>query len=121
MANLNLQNRIALVTGSGRGLGRSHAMRLASYGVKVVVNDPGVAMDGSPTDETPAALVVGEIQAAGGEAVADTNDISTPEGGEAAVQAAVDKWGGLDILVNNAGIGRPRMVFNMEDAEWNDV
>jgi NAD(P)-dependent dehydrogenase (short-subunit alcohol dehydrogenase family) len=116
-----LEGRVALVTGAGRGLGRAHAMRLASYGARVVVNDPGVATDGRPTEETPAEEVVGEIEAAGGEAVADTNDISTYDGGEATVQAAIDRFGRIDVVVNNAGIGRPRMVFNMEPAEWEDV
>ncbi len=116
-----LKGRVAVVTGAGRGLGRSHALRLASYGARVVVNDPGVATDGSPTDEAPAQEAVKEILSEGGEAVADTHDVSTPDGGEAAVQSALDEWGRLDILVNNAGIGRPHMVFNMARDEWDDV
>jgi len=87
----------------------------------VVVNDLGVATDGSTTDESPADEVVAEITAAGGAAVADRSDISTPEGGEALVQRAVDEWGRLDIVVNNAGFGRPRMAFNMSIDEWDDV
>ncbi|MEX0666382.1 MAG: SDR family NAD(P)-dependent oxidoreductase [Acidimicrobiia bacterium] len=118
---VDLNGRVAVVTGSGRGIGRAEATRLAAYGAKVVVNDLGVATDGSGTDETPADEVVGEIRAAGGEAVADRSDISTPEGGEAVVQRAIDEWGGLDIVVNNAGFGRPRMVFNMATEEWDDV
>ncbi len=121
MAGVDLEGRVAVVTGSGRGLGRSHARRLASYGASVVVNDPGVATDGSQTGETPAQEVAAEISSAGGQAIADTHDISTSEGGEAAVQAALDSWGRIDILVNNAGIGRPRMVFNMSEEEWDDV
>jgi NAD(P)-dependent dehydrogenase (short-subunit alcohol dehydrogenase family) len=120
MARL-LEGKVAVVTGAGRGIGRAHATRLASYGAKVVVNDPGVATDGSPTDERPGEGVVREIVDAGGEAVADLNDISSYAGGEAAVQKALDTWGDLHVLVNNAGIGRPHMVFNMEDAEWEDV
>lgn len=120
MARL-LEGKVAVVTGAGRGIGRAHAMRLASYGARVVVNDPGVATDGSPTEERPAEEVVGEIVGAGGEAVADTNDISAYEGGAGAVQRALDTWGELHVLVNNAGIGRPHMVFNMSDAEWDDV
>ena len=116
-----LEGKVAVVTGSGRGIGRAEATRLAAYGAKVVVNDLGVATDGSATGETPAEEVVGEIRAAGGEAVADASDISTAEGGEAVIQRAIDEWGRLDIVVNNAGIGRPRMVFNLSEPEWDDV
>ncbi|MBA2326187.1 MAG: SDR family NAD(P)-dependent oxidoreductase [Actinobacteria bacterium] len=116
-----LDGRVAVITGAGRGIGRMEALRLAGYGAKVVVNDLGVAMDGSPTGETPAEEVAREISTAGGRAAADAHDISTYEGGEALVQAALDNWGRIDIVVNNAGIGRPHMVFNLEDAEWGDV
>jgi NAD(P)-dependent dehydrogenase (short-subunit alcohol dehydrogenase family) len=116
-----LEGKVAVVTGAGRGIGRAEATRLAAYGARVVVNDLGVAMDGSTTGESPAEEAVAEIVAAGGEAIADGNDISTPAGGAALVQRALDTWGGLDIVVNNAGIGRPHMVFNLEDAEWEDV
>jgi NAD(P)-dependent dehydrogenase (short-subunit alcohol dehydrogenase family) len=118
---IDLTGRVAVVTGSGRGIGRAEATRLAAYGAKVVVNDLGVATDGSETDEAPADEVVGEIKAAGGEAVADRSDISTAEGGETLVRRAIDEWGRLDIVVNNAGFGRPRMAFNMSEAEWDDV
>jgi NAD(P)-dependent dehydrogenase (short-subunit alcohol dehydrogenase family) len=116
-----LEGRVAVVTGAGRGIGRMEALRLAAYGANVLVNDLGVAMDGGPTGETPAEEVVREIEAGGGGAVADANDIATFAGGDALVQTALDKWGRIDIVVNNAGIGRPHMVFNMEDAEWGDV
>jgi NAD(P)-dependent dehydrogenase (short-subunit alcohol dehydrogenase family) len=116
-----LDGLVAVVTGSGRGIGRGEATRLAAYGAKVVVNDLGVTTDGTATDETPADEVVDEIRAAGGEAVADRNDISTAEGGAALVQRALDEWGRLDIVVNNAGFGRPRMVFNLSSDEWDDV
>jgi NAD(P)-dependent dehydrogenase (short-subunit alcohol dehydrogenase family) len=116
-----LEGKVAVVTGSGRGIGRAEATRLAAYGAKVVVNDLGVATDGTTTTETPADEVVGEIRAAGGEAVADGSDISTADGGEAVIQRALDEWGRIDIVVNNAGIGRPRMVFNLSEAEWDDV
>jgi NAD(P)-dependent dehydrogenase (short-subunit alcohol dehydrogenase family) len=116
-----LEDRVAVVTGAGRGIGRAEATRLAAYGAKVVVNDLGVATDGSETAETPADEVVREITAAGGTAVADRSDISTAEGGAAAVQRALDEWGRIDIVVNNAGFGRPRMVFNLADDEWDDV
>lgn len=120
-ADRPLDGRVAVVTGAGRGIGRAEAKRLAAAGATVVVNDLGVAMDGRATGETPAKAVVGEISAAGGEALADGNDISTPDGGDALVQRALDSCGRLDVVVNNAGIGRPHMVFNLEDAEWEDV
>lgn len=116
-----LDGKVAVVTGSGRGIGRAHAMRLAAYGAKVVVNDLGVATDGSATDETPADEVVAAIRAAGGEAVADGHDISSAAGGEAVIQRALDEWGRIDIVVNNAGFGRPRMVYNLAEDEWDDV
>ena len=118
---LPLADRVAVVTGAGRGIGRAEAHRLAAYGARVVVNDLGVATDGSPTGDTPADEVVREIAAAGGEAVANRGDIATTDGGAAVVQAALDRWGRLDIVVNNAGFGRPRMVFNLDDHEWDDV
>ncbi|HWW46154.1 MAG TPA: SDR family oxidoreductase, partial [Acidimicrobiia bacterium] len=108
-------------TGGGRGIGRAEAQRLAAYGARVVVNDLGVATDGSETGETPAEAVVAEIVAAGGVAVADRHDVADSAGGAALVERAVDTWGRLDIVVNNAGFGRPRMVFNLDDAEWDDV
>ncbi len=117
----DLQERVAVVTGSGRGIGRAEALRLAAYGARVVVNDLGVATDGSETVETPADEVVAEIRAAGGEAVADRSDISTIEGGEAVVARALEEWGRIDIVVNNAGFGRPRMAFNLSPEEWDDV
>jgi NAD(P)-dependent dehydrogenase (short-subunit alcohol dehydrogenase family) len=116
-----LDGQVAIVTGAGRGIGRAEARRLAAAGARVIVNDLGVATDGSATGETPAEEVVGEIAAAGGDGLADANDISTPAGGEALVQRALHAYGRLDVVVNNAGIGRPHMVFNLEDAEWDDV
>ena len=121
MSERMLDGRVAIVTGAGRGIGRAEATRLAAYGARVVVNDVGVATDGAETGETPADEAVTEIANAGGEAIADAHDISTPDGGEALVQTALDAWGRIDIVVNNAGIGRPHMVFNLEDAEWADV
>lgn len=120
-ADAFLDGKVAVVTGSGRGIGRAHAMRLAAYGARVVVNDLGVATDGSPTDETPADGVVAEIRAAGGDAVADGSDISTGAGGEAVIRRALDEWGRVDVVVNNAGFGRPRMVYNLAEDEWDDV
>jgi len=121
MSERTLEARVAVVTGAGRGIGAAEATKLAACGARVVVNDVGVAPDGSTTDETPADEVVAAITAAGGEAIPDTHDISARDGGEALVQAALDKWGRIDIVVNNAGIGRPHMVFNLEDDEWADV
>jgi NAD(P)-dependent dehydrogenase (short-subunit alcohol dehydrogenase family) len=116
-----LEGRVALVTGAGRGIGRAEALTLAGYGAHIVVNDLGVATDGSETPETPAEEVVAEIVARGGEAVADRHDIGSSAGGEAVVARALDTWGRLDIVVNNAGFGRPRMVFNLGEQEWDDV
>jgi NAD(P)-dependent dehydrogenase (short-subunit alcohol dehydrogenase family) len=116
-----LAGRVAVVTGAGRGIGRAEATRLAAYGARVVVNDVGVATDGTATGEAPADEAVAAIRDAGGEAIVDPHDISTPAGGEALVRAALDAWGRIDIVVNNAGIGRPHMIFNLEDDEWADV
>jgi NAD(P)-dependent dehydrogenase (short-subunit alcohol dehydrogenase family) len=112
---------VAIVTGAGRGLGREYALMLASEGAKVVVNDLGGARDGSGVDAGPAQLVVEQIAAAGGEAVANTDDISSFAGGEQIVKQAVDTFGGLDVLVNNAGILRDRMLFSMTEEEWDSV
>jgi NAD(P)-dependent dehydrogenase (short-subunit alcohol dehydrogenase family) len=116
-----LSGRVAIVTGAGRGIGRAHALRLAAYGARVVVNDAGVATDGAATDEVPADEVVATIRAAGGDAVSHRGSVTDITTGDALVQLAVDTWGRVDIVVNNAGIGRPRMVFNLSDDEWDDV
>jgi NAD(P)-dependent dehydrogenase (short-subunit alcohol dehydrogenase family) len=116
-----LEGRVAVVTGSGRGIGREHARFFASEGAKVVVNDLGGAADGSGSDATPAQQVVDEITAAGGEAVANYDDVSDFEGAEALIEQAVDVFGDLHVLVNNAGILRDRMLFNMAPEEWDAV
>jgi NAD(P)-dependent dehydrogenase (short-subunit alcohol dehydrogenase family) len=113
--------RVAIVTGAGRGIGRGHALELARQGAAVVVNDVGAAVDGSGSDVGPAQAVVDEIRAAGGEAVANVDDVADWDGAHALVQSALDAFGRLDVLVNNAGILRDRMLFNMDEAEWDAV
>src|SRR4051794_22392596 len=100
---MNFQNRVAVVTGGGRGLGRSYAVLLAAQGAKGVVNDPGFGISGDGTDAGPAEDVVHEITAAGGEAVASIDSVATPEGGKAIIDTALDRYGRIDILVHNAG------------------
>lgn len=103
MTELRFDGRVAVVTGAGRGLGRAYAELLAAKGGKVVVNDPGGSMKGEGVDAGPAEKVVQEIRAAGGDAVACTESVATPEGGKAIVQAALDHYGHIDILIHNAG------------------
>jgi NAD(P)-dependent dehydrogenase (short-subunit alcohol dehydrogenase family) len=116
-----LDGRVAIVTGAGRGIGRSVARLLASEGASVVVNDLGSAVDGSGHDSGPAHDVVAEIAEAGGKAVANGADVSVFAAAESLVQTAIEEFGRLDILVNVAGILRDRMVFNMTEQEWDDV
>ncbi|MFV0309204.1 MAG: SDR family oxidoreductase [Desertimonas sp.] len=116
-----LDGRVAIITGAGRGLGREHALLFAAEGARVVVNDRGGANDGSGEDVSPAEAVVAEITAAGGEAIANGDDVADFEGARALVNAAIDAFGELDILVNNAGILRDRVLVNMSEAEWDDV
>lgn len=103
MAGRKFHGRVAVITGAGRGLGREYALLLASTGAKVVVNDPGAAIQGDGVDAGPAETVVQEILAAGGEAVACLESVATPEGGAAIIQAAIDAFGRIDILIHNAG------------------
>jgi NAD(P)-dependent dehydrogenase (short-subunit alcohol dehydrogenase family) len=116
-----LDGKVAIVTGSGRGIGRAEARHLAAHGARVVVNDPGVAVDGSGSDQAPAEEVVGEIKAAGGNAAANFDDVSTWDGAQRLVQQAIDAWGQLDIVVNNAGILRDRIIWNMTEEDFDDV
>jgi NAD(P)-dependent dehydrogenase (short-subunit alcohol dehydrogenase family) len=116
-----LDGRVAIVTGAGRGIGRSVALLLASEGASVVVNDLGVATDGSGQDAGPARDVVNAIGAAGGKAVASGADIADFGAAEKLIGTAVEEFGRLDVLVNAAGILRDRMVFNMTEQEWDDV
>ena len=120
MPNL-LENKVAIVTGSGRGVGRGVAHQMAAEGAKVVVVDPGVNIDGSGFDQSIADQVVSEIKEAGGEAVACTESVVSMEGGENIIQTAIDHYGKLDIVVTCAGILRDRMIFNMSEQEWDDV
>jgi len=113
--------RVAIVTGAGRGIGREHSLLLAAQGAKVVVNDLGGTRDGSGSDAGPAQEVVDEVKALGGEAVANTDDISDFKGAESLVNTAIEAFGKLDVLVNNAGILRDRMLVNMTEAEWDAV
>lgn len=113
--------RVVIVTGAGRGIGREHALAFAREGARVVVNDLGVAADGQGADATPAHQVVDEIRAAGGEAIADGNDIADWDGARALVQTAIDTFGTLDVLVNNAGFVRDRMLFTTSEDEWDAV
>jgi len=111
---ISFANRVAVITGAGRGLGAGYARLLASRGAAVVVNDPGVAADGAATEATPAEEVAAEIRAAGGTAVAEHSSVATPEGGAAIVQKALDEFGRVDILINNAGILRDKAFHNLE-------
>ncbi|MFD4403353.1 SDR family oxidoreductase [Nocardia sp. NPDC058499] len=113
--------RIVIVTGAGRGIGRAHALAFAAAGAKVVVNDIGTSLSGESTAETPAEQVVSEIRAAGGEAVANGDDVASWDGSQRLIQQAVDTFGGLDVLVNNAGFVRDRMLVNLAEDEWDSV
>lgn len=115
---IEFQDRVAVITGAGGGLGRSHALLLASRGAAVVVNDLGGDMGGAGASESAAQKVVDEIVAAGGAAVAEYSSVATPEGGEAIVQKAIDEFGKIDILINNAGILRDKSFGKME---WDDL
>jgi NAD(P)-dependent dehydrogenase (short-subunit alcohol dehydrogenase family) len=116
-----LEGRVAIITGSGRGIGREHALLFAQEGAKVVVNDLGGAIDGSGDDRTPAQQVVDEIKEMGGEAVANADNVADWEGGQRLINAAVEAFGDLHVLVNNAGILRDRVLVNMTEDEWDAV
>lgn len=117
----NLDGRIAVITGAGRGIGREHALLFAREGALVVVNDLGGANDGAGTDAAPAQQVVAEIVAAGGKAVSSNADVATWDGARALIDQAVDEFGGLDVVVNNAGILRDSFIAGMDEAQWDSV
>ena len=115
------EGRVVIVTGAGRGIGRGEALEFAHQGAKVVVNDVGVSLGGETEASTPAEDVVAEILAAGGEAVANHEDVADFDGAKRLVQSAVEHFGDLHVVVNNAGIVRDRLVVNMEPDEWDAV
>jgi NAD(P)-dependent dehydrogenase (short-subunit alcohol dehydrogenase family) len=117
----DLTGKVAIVTGAGRGIGREHALALARAGAKLVVNDLGASLAGEGASEGPAHDVVREIEALGGEAIANGENVADFAGAGRMVQAAIERFGRLDILVNNAGILRDRMLVNMEEHEWDAV
>ena len=113
--------RVVVITGAGNGIGRAHALAFAAQGAEVVVNDLGGSRDGTGSSAGPAQAVADEITAAGGEAVANTDDISSWAGAERLIRQAVDTFGGLDVVVNNAGILRDRMIVTMTEQDWDAV
>lgn len=121
MPELRFDDRVAVITGAGRGLGRAYALLLAGRGAKVVVNDPGVSLAGDGTDVGPAEAVVQEIKAAGGEGVANTDSVATPEGGAAIIHSAMQTYGRIDILIHNAGIVRRSPLKDMSFEDFRDV
>ena len=114
-------SRIAIVTGAGRGLGRSHALELARLGYRIVVNDTGGGVDGTGADPSVADAVADEVRSTGAEAISNYDDVSDWDGAQRLVRSAVDQFGGLDVLVNNAGILRDRMLVNMSMEDWDEV
>ena len=118
MADVSFENRVAIVTGAGNGLGKAYALELGKRGAKVVVNDLGGAVDGSGSGNSPADDVVNEIIENGGEAVANYDSVATKDGGESIVQTAVDSFGTVDAVINNAGILRDKSFANMTEEEF---
>lgn len=116
-----LDGRVAVITGSGRGIGRQHALLFAAEGAKVVVNDLGGSVDGSGDDRSAAQQVVDEITAAGGQALANGDDVTDWDGGKHLIETAIEAYGDLHVLVNNAGILRDRVLVNMSEEEWDSV
>ena len=121
MPELRFDDRVAVVTGAGRGLGRAYALLLASKGARVVVNDTGASLKGEGLDTAPAEQVVQEIKAKGGQAVACLESVATPEGGKAIIQAALDQYGQIDVLVHNAGNVRRGSLKELSYEDFEDV
>ncbi|MGH2759941.1 MAG: SDR family oxidoreductase [Actinomycetota bacterium] len=121
MSDLRYDDRVAIITGAGGGLGKSHALLLASRGAAIVVNDLGGKTDGTGSGHTMAELTVKEIEQAGGRAIANYDSVATPEGGEAIVQAALDAFGRVDIVINNAGILRDKSFANLAPEDLDAV
>jgi len=121
MSEIRFDNKVAIVTGAGAGLGKSYALEFGRRGAKVVVNDLGAAVDGSGSSHNAADLVVDEIKKAGGQAVSNYDSVSTAEGGEKIVNTALDAFGSADILVNNAGIVRDHSFLKLTEDEWDLV
>jgi len=116
-----LENKVVLITGAGRGIGREMALMMAAHGAKVVVNDPGVSLEGRDETDAPANEVVRDVRAAGGEAVADYGSVSDPSAARAMVARAVDTFGRIDVVVNNAGILRDAIFHKMTEQDWDSV
>ncbi|HSW35427.1 MAG TPA: SDR family oxidoreductase [Candidatus Limnocylindrales bacterium] len=121
MENVRFDGKVAVITGAGGGLGKAYALLLAARGVKVVVNDLGGTFDGSGSDATPAQLVVNEIKAAGGEAVANYDSVADWESAQKIIQTAIDSYGTIDILINNAGILRDKSLLKMEMEDYRKI
>jgi 3-hydroxyacyl-CoA dehydrogenase/3a,7a,12a-trihydroxy-5b-cholest-24-enoyl-CoA hydratase len=118
---ISFEGRVALVTGAGQGLGRAYALDLAKRGARVVVNDLGGDPAGRGEDAAPARKVVEEIEAAGGEAIANFGSVSSYDDGLEMVRGAIDKWGRLDVVICNAGILRDKALHNMDENDWDAI
>jgi NAD(P)-dependent dehydrogenase (short-subunit alcohol dehydrogenase family) len=121
MKELRFDNRVAVITGGGRGLGRAYTLLLAARGAKVVINDTGATPLGTGFDASPADEVAQQIKAAGGEAIVCTESVATPRGGKALIDAAMDQYGRIDILIHNAGISRRALLKDMTQEDFDAV